>query len=129
MEGRRKKVLIVDDEEPLAKALRYKFEKSGFDATAVFNGDDGLALLQKESFDAIVLDLMMPGKDGFTVLRELKKAGSSVPIVVASNLGQEKDIREAKALGAVDYIVKSDTPIFEVIGKVHALVQDKKKTP
>lgn len=114
-----KKILIAEDEKPMAKALELKLKGCGFDAKAVFNGAEALAEMEKENYDLLLLDLMMPVKDGFGVLEELKnKPGNKTLVIVSSNLSQGEDIKRAKALGAVDYFVKSDTPISEVVNHI-----------
>lgn len=110
-----KKILVVEDEKPMAKALALKLNKSGFEAKAVFNGEEAIDILVKEKFDLIVLDLIMPKVDGFQVLNKLKEIGSQTPVIISSNLSQEEDFSRAKKLGAVDFFVKSDTPITEVV--------------
>lgn len=110
-----KKILIAEDEKPMAMALVLKLNKSGFEAKAVFNGEEAIDILTKEKFDLIVLDLIMPKVDGFQVLAKLKEIGSQAPVIVSSNLSQEEDFNRAKELGAVDFFVKSDTSINEVV--------------
>ena len=110
-----KKILIVEDEKPMAMALVLKLNKSGFEAEAVFNGEEAIDILAKEKFDLIVLDLIMPKADGFQVLAKLKEIGSQTPVIVSSNLSQAEDFNRAKKLGAVDFFVKSDTSIAEVV--------------
>lgn len=123
MAERKYKILIAEDEKPMAKALTYKLNKSGFDATPVFNGQEALDELKKEKYDLLILDLMMPVMDGFTLLGELNNKNIMLPVIVASNLGQENDIKEARKLGVVDYIIKSDTPLLEIIEKVNKILK------
>lgn len=113
-----KRVLIAEDEKPMARALEMKLNSLGFDAHTVFDGEQALAALKAEKFDVVLLDLMMPKLDGFGVLEALQKEGSKVPVIVSSNLGQPEDMERAKGLGAVDFFVKSDTPISEVVTHV-----------
>ena len=110
-----KKILVAEDEKPMAKALELKLSHSGFDVKTVFSGEEVLSAIEQESFDLILLDLIMPKTDGFHVLEKMKEKGSAVPVVVLSNLGQEEDVKRAKALGAKDYFVKSDTPIANIV--------------
>ncbi|NQV00824.1 MAG: response regulator [Parcubacteria group bacterium] len=117
-----KKVLIAEDEKPLASALKLKFQKVGVDAVTVFNGKDVFNELEKGKFDLILLDLIMPEMNGFAVLEEIKKKGIKTPVVVISNLGQEEDIKRSMELGAKDYIVKSNTPIIEIVNKVKKML-------
>jgi CheY-like chemotaxis protein len=119
-----KKILIAEDEKPMAKALELKLKGSGFEAKAVFNGVEALAEMEKEKYDLLLLDLMMPVMDGFGVLEALKnKPDNKTLVIVSSNLSQAEDINRAKALGAVDYFVKSDTPISEVVNHIKAALK------
>lgn len=109
------KILVAEDEKPMAKALTLKLNHSGFEAKAVFNGEDAVEELQKENYDLLILDLIMPGLDGFGVLEAIKNNQIKVSVIVASNLGQPEDLEKAKSLGAVDYFVKSDTPLSKIV--------------
>ena len=113
-----KKILIVEDEQAMAKALELKLDHAGFETEVVQNGEEALDLLGAESFDAIILDLIMPKMDGFDFLQQIKEKGITTPVIVASNLGQEEDIERAKALGAKDYFIKSNVSINEIVVKV-----------
>ena len=116
----KKKVLIIEDEVPFAKLYGLKLNREGIDAVLAFDGDEGLGKLLSEHFDLVLLDLMLPKHDGFWLLEERKKYKgiATVPIVVLSNLGQKEDIIRAKELGAVDYIIKSDSSIQQIIDLV-----------
>jgi DNA-binding response OmpR family regulator len=110
-----KKILVVEDEKPMAQALETKLKRAGFDAKAVFNGTDALSAMESEQFDLVMLDLIMPQTDGFTVLEKLKEKGNKTPVIVASNLRQEEDFARSKELGAVDFIVKSRTSLSQIV--------------
>lgn len=116
------KILIVEDEESLALVLKEKLDKSGFDTKVAKDGE--LALLLARSFEPgmILLDLILPKKDGFTVLRELKADAelAPIPVIVLSNLGEDENIKKAFALGAKDYFVKSQHPINEIVEKIES---------
>ena len=114
-----KKILVVDDEKSLASMMSSKLNSSGYQTTAVYDGRQALATLSKESFDLMILDLLMPNGDGFFVLNKLKKLKSKIPIIiVASNLSSKEDIEKAKKLGALDYFNKSDFTLEEMVNKV-----------
>lgn len=113
-----KKILIAEDEKPMARALELKLNNNGFEASAVYDGNQAINALEKDKYDLLLLDLMMPEKDGFAVLEEMKTKNITVPVIVSTNLSQEGDIKRAKDLGAKDYFVKSDTPINEVVEHV-----------
>lgn len=114
----KKKILIADDESAIANALSLKLTNVGFDAKIANDGVEAINLIKGESFDLILLDLMMDKKDGFTVLEEMQTAGIKTPVIVTSNLGQAEDMSRAEHLGAVGYFVKSNTPISEIVEKV-----------
>lgn len=118
-----KKVLIVEDEHPMAKALELKLGNSGYFAKAVFNGEEALELLDSESFDLIILDLVMPRMSGFDFLEKLQLRNITIPVLVASNLSQKEDISKVKELGAVDYFIKSNVSISEIIRKVEQILE------
>ena len=113
-----KKILIAEDDQPLAKALKLKLELSGFEATICNDGEQALNALTKNKYSLALLDLMMPKKDGFSVLADIKEKKIKIPVIIISNLGQEGDIKKAKDLGAVGYLVKSNTPIAEIVNYV-----------
>lgn len=110
-----KKVLVIEDEKAIAHALELKLNRAGFEAKVVFNGEDGLNSLKKEKFDLVILDLIMPKMDGFSVLQRLKEENAKIPVIVISNLGQEEDLKRAKELGAREYFIKANTPIADIV--------------
>ena len=113
-----KKILVAEDEKPMAKALVLKLNNAGFEAKAVFNGEDALAELQKEPYDLLLLDMIMPRMDGFSVLAKIKEGGIKTKVIVTSNLGQPEDFEKAKSLGASDYFVKSDISLSEIVENI-----------
>ena len=113
-----KKILIAEDEKPLASALKLKLAGAGYEPTVVYNGDEALAALTEGNFSLMLVDIMMPKRDGFSVLEELKKGGNKMPVIVMSNLGQDEDMKHAKSLGAVDYVVKSNTPLAQIVERI-----------
>ncbi|HEY4499867.1 MAG TPA: response regulator, partial [Candidatus Paceibacterota bacterium] len=82
-----------------------------------------IQILNKETFDLILLDLVMPKLDGFAVLQWLKGKGIKTPVIVTSNLSQDVDAKRSKELGAVDYFIKSDIPIAEVVERVKKVLK------
>ena len=117
-----KRILIAEDEKPMANALSLKLSSAGFEITLVYDGEAAVTAAKKAPFDLIILDLVMPVKDGFFVLEELKKLKISTKVIVSSNLSQEEDIKRAKELGASDYFIKSDTSLAEIVDKVKLAV-------
>jgi len=114
------KILIVEDEEILAKVLQEKFEKEDFKTVLAVDGELAISLAKSTRPNLIILDLILPKKSGFEVLKELKDDPElkTIPVIVLSNLGQDEEIKRALALGATDYLVKTQHPIKEVIEKV-----------
>ena len=111
-------VLIVEDERPVSQVLEIKLSRSGISVFTAYDGKDAFQKIQNQSFDLVLLDLMMPEMDGFSVLREMRERGILVPVIVTTNLSQDEDRQKAKDLGASDYIVKSDTPLATIVQKV-----------
>lgn len=114
-----KKVLVMEDEKPLAHALELKLTKEGHDVTVVNDGQHGLDLLLRSSFDIVLLDLMMPVLNGFQVLEKLRSAGKKPAVIVLSNLTQPEDESRVLELGARKFMVKSDTPLADIIHEVN----------
>lgn len=122
MQSQSKRILIIEDEKPMAKALELKLTKAGFAVKVVFNGQEALSELEKESYDLLLLDLLMPGVDGWEVLAKVQ--AKKMKVMVLSNLSQQEDSTKAKAMGAIDFLVKSDITLEEVVKKVTAILKD-----
>lgn len=118
-----KKILIVEDEKTLARALELKLTRSGFSVKAVFNGEDGIELLQHEPFDLMLLDLIMPKMDGFAVLSILKAENIKIPVMVLTNLGRENDVKRTKEFDVKEFFIKSNTPITTIVERVRRLLE------
>lgn len=110
-----KKILIIEDEEALATALKMKLTAAGFEVSVALNGQEGVDKALADKYNIILLDLILPLMDGFTVLEKLKEKGNKAPIVVLSNLSQQEDMDKAKSLGAVDYLVKSNMQLSKIL--------------
>lgn len=110
-----KKILIVEDEKPLARALELKLNHSGFETKLASDGEEALSILEDEKFNLIILDLILPKMDGFEILSKLKERKNNIPVIVASNLSQLEDQKRAKELGVIDYFVKSDVSLVEIV--------------
>jgi DNA-binding response OmpR family regulator len=116
----KKTILVVEDDKFLVNIYRIKFTEKNFEVIVAMDGVEAINELQKKIPDIILLDLLMPKKDGFEVLTELKKKieWKDIPVVVATNLGQSEDIKRALAMGANNYFVKSNVRIDEVVDTV-----------
>src|SRR5262245_712868 len=102
------KILLVEDEEHLAQGLRFNLEAEGHAVEVTDKGEVALKKLLKEKheFDAVVLDVMLPGKDGFTVARELREAENFIPVLMLTARGRQEDILKGFEAGADDYLPK-----------------------
>lgn len=117
------KILVTEDDRFLASAYRAKLTKMGFEVMTASDGVEVFEVLDSGFVpDLILLDLVMPRKDGFATLQELreKQQWVNVPVIVASNLGQKEDLDKAQALGATDYVIKSDLSMDALVAKVNA---------
>jgi DNA-binding response OmpR family regulator len=113
-----KKILVIEDEKAMAHALEIKLIHSGFEVRIAANGEEGLAMLEKEDFSLVLLDLIMPKLDGFKILEKMKNSGSKIPIIVMSNLSQAQDETRVRELGAAEFFIKSDTPLAKIVEQV-----------
>lgn len=118
----KKKILIVEDDKFLLNAYRVKFTKLGFDIELAGDGQEALDKVPVFHPDLMLLDLIMPVKDGFSVLTELKAndATKSIPVIITSNLSQKQDIDKALSLGAKDFIVKSEISMDDLVKKIQS---------
>ncbi len=118
------KILIIEDDRFLSLILKGRLEKEGFSVYQAFDGEEGLLMLRDIQPDLVLLDLILPKLSGFEVLEAVASDPqlSHIPIVVASNLGQESDMEKAKNLGAIDYYVKVKTSIDELTEIVKKII-------
>lgn len=120
MDENKKKVIVVEDDEHISKVYEIKLAKENITAIVARDGEEAVIKIAAEKPNLIILDLMIPKKDGFGVLEDIKKNPelASIPVIILSNLGQTSDQERALALGANEYLVKVDYPIQEIIDKV-----------
>ena len=119
------KVLIVEDDVLLADLLEQKFIGAGYEVYRALGAEHARQALVKTDFAAILLDVILPGTDGFAFLAELKRdeKNARTPILIISNLGQREEIDKGLRLGATDYVVKSNTSPAEIVERVTLLIQ------
>ncbi len=115
------KILVVDDEKPIADILKYSLEQEGFRVLVASDGEEALKLTLEERPDLVVLDIMLPIKDGFTVCREIRKK-LSVPILMLTAKDAETDKVLGLELGADDYVTKPFSP-RELVARVRAILR------
>ncbi len=108
-------VLIIEDEKAIAMAMKIKLQKAGIEVQAVFSGDEGIREIETNTYDLVLLDIMMPTIDGWEVLSRIKAAGLKTKVIVTSNLSQEEDKKKAIEMGAVDFLVKSEASLSSIV--------------
>lgn len=120
----KKFIFIAEDDKAYGKVYKSKLENEGYEVEVVEQGDRVVPELKKRKPDLVILDLLMPEKNGFEVLEEIRQDASlrDLKVVVASNLSQEIDQEKVKKLGVVDYFIKSDISIFELTEKIKGLL-------
>jgi DNA-binding response OmpR family regulator len=116
------RLLIVEDEPGIAFALEVDLGAEGYDVTLATRGDDALRLARSEPFDLILLDVMLPGKDGFDVCRELRRSGVRTPIILLTAKAQEAEKVMGLELGADDYVTKPFSP-HELRARIKAVLR------
>lgn len=121
------KVLIVEDDKFLAELISTKLDKEGYNIVLATDGESGLNKAISEKPDIILLDIMLPGMDGFEVLGNLKKDANpeikNIPVIILSNFGQEEKVEKGLSLGAVDYLVKANFTTGEIVEKIKGVLK------
>lgn len=124
MSEQKKYILVAEDDKFFANIYRTKLTKEGYEVAIVGDGVQTLKALRQRKPDLLLLDLIMPVKDGFETLKELKANPElrSIKILVLSSLGQEEDARRAREMGADEYVVKTSVTIDEMVDKIASYV-------
>lgn len=125
MGERSMRVLVVEDDRFLRRAAEAALRRDGFTVLTAADGEEGLRLARAEAPDLVLLDLIMPGLQGFAVLRMLKadEATAHIPVIVLSNLGQDSDVKSAMDAGAVDYMVKANLTLDDLVKRVKEICE------
>jgi DNA-binding response OmpR family regulator len=116
------KILVVDDEKKIAQVIRAYLERDNFEVVTVHDGQEALQLAKDGSFDLMILDLMLPTLPGEEVCKRLRRAGSTLPIIMLTAKGAEDERIQGLGLGADDYVVKPFSP-GELVARVHAVLR------
>lgn len=123
-----RKLLLVEDEPSLTVVLSERLEREGYAVVSVDNGNAAIDAAAREGFDAVVLDVMIPGRNGFEVCRELRSKGSAVPILMLTARGEVRDRVTGLKTGADDYLTKPfDTA--ELLARIEALIRRSRGAP
>lgn len=120
MANANKKILIVEDDLMVSSMYKTKFQAEGFEVIIADDGAAGLEMAKKEKPDLVMLDVILPQLDGFSVLEELKKDKSTkdIPVIMLTNLGTSEDKAKGEKLGAVDYFVKASLTPMQISEKI-----------
>jgi len=119
------KILIIEDDKFLRELIVQKILKEGYQAQEAVNGEEGVTKAKEEKPDLILLDLILPGIDGFEALRQVKESPdtSSIPVIILSNLGQKDDVERGMKLGATDYLIKAHFTPGEILSKIKSILK------
>lgn len=114
------KILVVEDEKPMSSILGKELKKLDHDVEFAYDGHEAMEKAKTMNPDLILLDLILPKANGFEVLEKVKADSetSAIPVMVLSNLGSDEDIKHAMKLGAIDYYVKAQHPLLELVEKI-----------
>ena len=120
------KILIVEDDRFLRELLITKLKKEGYSILEAANGDEALSQIKDSGPHLVLLDLVLPGTDGFQVLQLLRESiqNNTVPVIVLSNLGSREDIDKAMGLGAKEFLVKAHHTPQEIVEKIRKVLDE-----
>lgn len=120
-----KKILIVEDDKFLRELIVRKLANEGYEVVEAVDGEQGIQRIKETKPDLVLLDLILPGIDGFDVLAQKKEDPfvASIPVIVLSNLGQKEDVDRGLGLGATDYLIKAHFTPGEIIEKVRNIIK------
>jgi len=115
-----KTILIIEDDKFLRELIAKKLIKEGYEISEAVDGEEGMKKVKEEKPDLVLLDLILPGIDGFEVLSRMREesALASIPVIILSNLGQREDVEKGLKMGAVDYLIKAHFTPGEIIEKI-----------
>lgn len=120
-----KKLLIIEDNPSLIKAIKAKFENSQYRVVYAMDGEEGLIMFEKNQPDLVLLDIAMPKKDGFEVLEEIRQnLHSNVPVVILSNSKDKDMIDRAKQFGISKYLLKAETALASLVLIIDEILKD-----
>ena len=120
-----KTILIIEDDKFLRELITQKLIKEGYEVSEAVDGEEGMKKVKEEKPDLVLLDLILPGIDGFEVLSKMREdpALASIPVIILSNLGQKEDVERGLKLGAIDYLIKAHFTPGEIIEKIKAALK------
>jgi DNA-binding response OmpR family regulator len=119
------KILIIEDDRFLRELISRKLRNEEYEVIEAVDGEDGLKRAREEKPNLVLLDLILPGIDGFGVLEKLKESPETaqIPVIILSNLGQREEIEKGLKLGAIDYLIKAHFTPGEIIEKIKNILR------
>ena len=119
-----KKILIIEDDKFLRELISQKLTKEGYEIIEAVDGEKGIKMLEEKP-DLVLLDLILPGINGFEVLNRMKQSPnlSQIPVIILSNLGQKDDVEKGLKMGADDYLIKAHFTPAEIIEKINTVLK------
>ncbi|MDP3093823.1 MAG: response regulator [bacterium] len=120
-----KKILIVEDDKFLRELIIRKLTNEGYQISEATDGESGVKAIKSEKPDLVLLDLILPGIDGFEALTRIRQdqETAGIPVIILSNLGQKEDIERGLKLGATDYLIKAHFAPGEIVEKITAILK------
>jgi PleD family two-component response regulator len=117
-------ILVIEDDKFLKELLVKKLSKEGFDVQNAVDAESAFLAIDDRKPNLVLCDLILPGVDGFDILKHIKEnpKTADIPVVILSNLGQKEDLDKAAALGALDFMVKANFTLDEIVAKVRSIV-------
>lgn len=121
----KKKILVIEDDAFLQGLESTKLEKSNYEVITASDGSEGMAKINEPGLDLILLDIILPQFDGFEILKKVRSTENlkKIPVIVFSNLSEEKDINKANELGATDFMVKSNFTLDELVEHINNILK------
>ncbi len=123
-------VLLIEDDKFLRELIVQKLEKEGFEVESAIEAKEAFKLMDEKKPDVVLLDLVLPGMDGFSITRKIKENSqtSDIAVIILSNLAQKEDFERAMSEGASDYLIKANFTLGEVVEKIRNVLNQKSTT-
>lgn len=123
MSNQAKSILFVEDEKAISRVMKLKLEQSNLEVTLAKTGQEAMDYFDENTYDLVLLDLILPEKDGFSVLSHIREQNTEIDVVVLTNLGQPEDRKRLQDIGISGYYVKSEVPIYELVNKIKTILK------
>ena len=124
MDEKKHIILVVEDDEFLRSLAAKRLEKDGYGVAVAVDGESAFNIVLETKPTLVLLDLLLPGKDGFEVLKQIRENNvtKKIPVIIFSNLGRKEDIEKAQKLGANDFLIKANFTLDDLAGKIKQLL-------